>query len=1091
MISRTAKSHPLLRFCHLLLLSLLLCLWVLPGTGRSAVTVDIEPQSTAKGTSGKKGKIIREDPADDGSVLLVSKSEFLKAGLKDYHPRRMLQGKSSDISGDKMHLDALTKTVVKRSLDRNAQHIKNLESGVPKNRKATKKYRKITSALHSNPVRAGKIIAVANGSKTPVVLSKGGLQHVKGQALTQLKNQTAIQNELTRAHKNKARIVASHSRYRKTQRTAGFIGQVMSIWDARQNAYYYDEKTKKTSFSTSAYLTSAAMNLSGVAGFVSTYKEGQRATQEEYKRALDEYVAAGAKRDDPAVISKAWRRAVTKGVLVGVYNGAKCIPLAGDALNVFELSEATIGLVHDTLESERIIAENEVEQARQGRSAVSKLKTLFAQIKTKESEFKSLQKEAEAKGKRFALLNRQYIEVFNRLVTQGENLRSADSLLEAADKAKPYMDANRIATLKTDSEKMIQATATTVKLAKTTLENYQANGGDPGILNSSREELQQMLSSLTAYKGECDDIKTAIAPLLGGAEILEGAREQGQQISTDTALSNNLYKDGAALLREYRQLVTHAERLKREQDANLAKSKSLLSYFYRNGDPSTKTDLEIAFREAVQYTIDDYDIKKLNEGHKTVAIRFQGWREMASPTTDMPPDLAVLVNDARSLSPGIAENCEVLDRSIASTQDFLQQFTSPDGQFADTGSVGEVRATWDLKDKELYNISLADLKKQIQFRERGGAIRAGADLCGYQAYSYSSQIGNLLSGSVDKDVCARQVETGTTIIYDHMTGKKKKVKYTIWFTKSINHVSGWWPEYSQREARLQETFEDEVRNYNVQSITIKNAHDAFIGKLKEPLNNIVRGFAFNVPFDISISGWVDCRVGDDVRFSTRYKDPYDQKYWGLYFDLSKSKENLQERMQYWESQLNSEMAANLTAHMEVPAQMIAFTNKNFIRDVRPLFNGLSGYVLDLNGMRPNYGRQTHVLKKKWERNGGFTTTMRVSVTIDAKYPSTAESWNTLIRGMHERLQTRSQKYNMKRQIRKLDLSGADMAYGYLKTDTRTLKRRGHTIQAVHQNGSLKFIVKNVHVSITVSAGNLPPNEKIDIYAIARTILANF
>ena len=877
MILRTGNNQPPLHSCHLVLMILLLCLWMFPSTGRSAVTVEVAPQLTEKAPLvKKKGKLSKEDPADDGRVLLVSKSEFLKAGLKDYHPKRMLEGKSSDISGDKMHLDALTKNLVKGALDRNAQHIKDLQSGAVKNRKAIGKYRKITSALHSNPARASKIIAVANGSKTPVTLSEGGMKYVKEQAQTQLKNQNAIQKELAKAHKNKARIVAGHSRYRKTQRAAGVIGQIMSIWDARQNAYYYDEKTKKTSFSTSAYLKNAALNLSGVAGFVSIYNEGQNATKEEYEKALDEYVAAGGKRDDPAVISKAWRRAVTKGVLVGVYNGAKCIPLAGDALNVFELSEATIGLVHDTMESNRIIAENEVEQERQGRSAVSKLKALFAQIRTREAEFKRLQKESEAKGKRFALLNRQYIEVFNRLVIQGEDLRSTDSLLEAADKAKPYMDANRIAALKADSGKIILATATTVKLAKTTLNNYQANGGDPEILNSSREELQQMLTVLTAYKGECDDIKTAIDPLLGGGEIVDGAREQSQQISTDTALSNTLYKNGADLLREHRQLVTHAERLKSEQDAILAQSKSLLSYFYRNGDPTTKTDMEIAFRETVQYKIDEYDLRKLNEAHKTVAIKFQDWRKMASPTADMSPDLALLVSDARSLSPGIAENCQVLDRSIVSTQDFLAQLISPEGQFADTGSAGEVTARWDLKDKELYNISLAEIREQIQFRERGGAIRADADLCGYQAYSYSSQIGGLLSGAVDKDVCARQVETGTTTIYDRMTGKKKKEKYTIWYTKSIIHVGGWWPEYSEREVRQEETIEDEVKNYNVQAMTIGNAHKAFIGKLKKPLNNIVRGFAFNAPFYITINGWVDCRVGDDVRFSSRYKGPYDQ-----------------------------------------------------------------------------------------------------------------------------------------------------------------------------------------------------------------------
>ncbi|WP_153304811.1 hypothetical protein [Desulfocapsa sulfexigens] len=970
--------------------------------------------------------------------------------------KSLLTGKSTDVFSDTMHLDALTENLVKGKLDRNAQYIKKLQSEEKQNKQSIKKIRKILKAAKTNPTRFNNLVAAGNTSNSPVNHSKEGKQYIEKQAIAKLKQHNATQKALLEAKNTRSQIVAGHDTYKKVQKTGGVIGRVLSLWDAGQNSYYYDTETKETRFDTGTYLKNAAMNLSGLSGFVNAYQEGQK-----------------------------------KGVLVGVYNGAKCIPLASDALNVYELTESSIGIVHDTLESKRIIAENKDEQERQGQVAVSKLKTLFSQIKAKEAEFRRLQQESEEKIKNFDNITKQYTEVFNRSVAREQSLISADSLLEAADKARSFMDAERITTLRDDSEKMMLATATTIKLASTTLEHYQTNGGDPENLDKTIEELKQMVSVLTARKNECDVISSALSPLLGGGKALEGASEQNQQMAADSLIANELYQKGANQLKEHGNIIKRGKTLKIEQDTILAQSKQLLSYFYRNGDPKTKSDLEIAFRNVLQYKIDDYSLSKLDEKQDTISFEFSTWRKSTSITEEIPPDFAIFIQNATSLGSEIAGLGDSLGRSISTTQDFLERLSNPTVLTSDTSPATEKTNQQYLKDEKLFNLSIDDITKQIQFRERGGAIREHAELyCGYQAYKYS-ETGRLVFGSANKDLCAKELETGIITIVDRSYGKKKNVKYTIWYVKDVITVRGSWVDYYRKKMKLQETIENEIEDYNVQPIKIKNAHDAYIGKLKNPLHNEVRGFAFNFPFYMELDGWVDCIVGENGRFSTGSKDPYNPNLWDNYFgDSPQEKTKLQERMKYWDSRLNSEIADNLDAHMTIPAQMVAFTDKNFLKDVRPLFRGLDGFKGDAK-IHLSHEREYRTLKKRWEWGNNIHASITASVNISAEFPDSNESWGSAIQKMHKRLQENKEQYDNKGRIKKLNLPGTDLAYGYSETDSRPLQRGGRSIQAPTQVGNVIFIKKNVRVSIQVYASNIPPNERIDIFGIAQTIISNF
>ncbi len=593
---------------------------------------------TVSATPAKPG-LIQEDLKNheniqnDNTTLIVSKSEAFKAQVKDYNLKSLLSGKSTDAFSDTMHLDALTKNLVKGKLDRNKQYIKKLQSGSSQNKQNIKKVRKVLTAAKTNPTRSNKLIATGNTSNSPVAHSKSGKQYIENQALAKLNKHSANERALAKARSSNSKIVASHGRYKKVQKTGGIVGRVLSLWDAGQNAYYYDTKTKTTRFDTGLYLKNAAMNLSGLSGIVGAYKEGQK-----------------------------------KGWLVGAYQGAKCIPLASDALNVYELTESSIGVVYDTLQSNRIIAENKGEQKRQGQEAVAKLKKLFSQVKDKESEFKTLQKKSSDLRKHFADLNKQYITVFSRLVASEQNLTSSDALLKAAEKAKPFMDASRINALKTDSKKVLLATATTIKLANATRTHHHTAGDNPENLNRTVEELKQMVAMLSARKAECEEIQNAISPLLEGGEILEGAQKQNQLMAEDSQLSSQLYQQGRKLLQEHNDLIKKAKDLKTEQDTLLAQSKRLLSYYYRNGDPKTKTDLEIAFRDVVQYKIDDYSLGKLGEGQNTMTFTFRSWRKSITTSDESPPDVTTVVQAAIFFQPDIDDLCKTLDTNLTTAQ---------------------------------------------------------------------------------------------------------------------------------------------------------------------------------------------------------------------------------------------------------------------------------------------------------------------------------------------------------------------------------------------------------------------------------------
>jgi len=677
MITQMCKKQSLLYYCLRVLLVFIIAALLFPSMGFS-----------------RKYEQIQEDVKYDDSTYIINKNEGITGGW------------DKNFVGGKSDLDALTKNIVKRKLDRKSQYIKELKSGKKQNDLTMKKYRKFMSAAKTNPKRFNKMVSIANGSKSPVNHSKKGKQYIEKQLMEKLKQHTAIQKALSDTKKNQSRFVASHGRYKKAQKAAGAVGKIFSLWDAAQKSYYYDEKTKTTSFSPIAYVKNATLNLTGIASITGIYQAGEQAKQKEFEKALAEYEAASDKPLTVEQVMKAWDRGVRKGQMVAAYNGAKCIPLVGDLANVYELTDASIGVVYDTMESNRIIAENTEEQGQQGQDAVSKLKAFFAQIKAKEAEFKKIQKVSEDKIEKFTNFNKQYIEVFNRLVTQEQNLASTDSLLKAADQARPFLDADRIATLQDDSKKLMLATITTVKLAKTTLENYQANGGSPEGLNNSIEELKQMASALTIRKEECDAIKNAISPLLGEGDILEVAKEQNQQMTTDSSLANDLYQQGGKLLKEHHDLVQRGEKLKTEQDTILVDSKRALSYFYRNGDPTTKSDLDIAFRNVVQYKIDEYSLRKLNEKQNTITFKFRSWRKIVPTTAEISPDFSNLRQEASLFTPEIADLCEALDTSMATTQILFKHIF----ELKNTASIAPT-----IKQKEHAPKSTKNRKRRVYF----------------------------------------------------------------------------------------------------------------------------------------------------------------------------------------------------------------------------------------------------------------------------------------------------------------------------------------------------------------------------------------
>ncbi|MCK5686199.1 hypothetical protein KAJ27_18850, partial [bacterium] len=717
-------------------------------------------------------------------------------------------------------------------------------------------------------------------------------------------------------------------------------------------------------------------------------------------------------------------------------------------------------------------------------------------------EFKKVLQKSNDTIKNFNTLNRQYINIFNRSVEQETNLGSADSLLLAVDNAKPFMDATQIERLMADSEQMMSATATTIKLANSTFDNYQTNGGSPDQLTNTIKELERMVSVLSANRDECTGIENAISPLLGRGQILDTAKETNEQLTTNATLFNDIYIQGRNTLKENSLLVRKAVKLKAEQDTILGESKRSLSYFYRHGTPQTTSDLEIAFRQTLQYKIDDYDLKKLNSGHKTISIKFQDWRQIATVQKDYPPETINTIYNAETILPAITKLKEVLTEKIKIAKETIEKFNAPVKPDSIASTVrNDSSQTSTIQDKEFLTSTLKDIIKKITPSTRQDSQSPqsmhGYSICGFTFFKNNIEQARAIGNNPDSkpiplfyDGYRKLLEKGTiNIWYDNNgnnirdIGEEKQEPYWIWYHSKFYITGSWflWGDEEQTNSR----FKDYAKSMSEQSqFSNKNIAMGVTG-LSTRRDKTIVGNVYTTPFNLNARISVRAQVGKNTYFESAADNSseYYEKY----------RSNVLEKISFWETGRKEQLRNTMTCLMELPKEYVTLTEKYFYKNIQELSPEiqLGGFEIvrqkeSERTFSKEFRRKTPLENSNTKKNIVYSIHMKI-LKADLN-----DAWNTVLKDGDKRILANgsSSDHPWAMQVTGADITNATRVAKKTKHTKRTTTKKRISVPDFYVKERIFIRKANVFVRVLGSGSHMESPE-LETKQIAESILAKF
>ncbi|MBN1864666.1 MAG: hypothetical protein JW808_07170 [Victivallales bacterium] len=969
---------------------------------------------------------------------------------------------------DSLSLDNVVDVLKDRKTKENAGIVKKLGKDKVNAVKEGNLIKKKIKAAHSDPKRFNKLTG-GTGAKPATHAQKAYLTQELSNNAAKTKK---IDQKVKAVNQDTHKTNKGHQRYGKASKVVGSVGKVLSVYDAYQNSYEKGKDGKKV-FSKTKFFKNAVMNLSGVTGLSSAYTLGMEAKEKAFLKSLDEYEKAGMDITDPEIIYKALAKATGKALLVGAYEGAKCIPLAGDAINVYELTESSVGLVHDTLESNRIREENKQEQDRQAGASIAKFKAILSQARSCRNLYDKQVEQSKNLAGQFKKIRDQYVAVQNRDVKRKEKLADTDKIEKACKVAGPFLEPRYLQSLKDNSRELDRAAGATLKLAETTLDNHSKNP-DKAPLKHTGDELAEMLKTLLEYKEEFDKVLSVLQPLIGGNAVIDQSSALEQAAIEDALISANLMSNADDLVELHRSTVLKCQKLQTAQRQVKAQFDNAYNYFsIHSKDMGQHKRINDLKNEMIGVMINDYELKGLNEDASSMAADIKYWHEPIRPAEGMDPELAGIVVKAAETISDVAPLRDSLANRIEDIKAMIDRLENPDTMAGDSPSYADSKIPG-LSENQLANVTLDQLCGMIVQNMRNRKIsHPDSVVCGYKVYKPDSEEGKLISYN-NYDACAKLAEKGTTRIIDY-NGVKKTVPYSIWFMKELSWTRANWLDY-HHDFGYEDNLKRDKTNSDISEIRVENAEYAFIGIRRDSKAKIHHGRAYNRPFSSEVQIFVRCRVGDHLIFASNIWDT-SQDSWGNLLE----KEKIQGRMEHWMSRVDDEIIETLNANLALPAKLVQFTEKNFYRDVDPLFVDLPGFAVKKEGSTRNSSSRYYT--KEWDYGSKHKGKLSIKISICARFPKNDESWNSFLKSMPEYIgyDKRDSDFN---------LAGADFARMHWKDTPGQLRIGSQNIATHGCFGHLLFTKQNIHVSIWVHEGSrIPSSELISMTDIAQSILS--
>ncbi len=633
---------------------------------------------------------------------------------------------------------------------------------------------------------------------------KARMEHAKYQKSRDEKRIRELNSRLERENQKRSeKLAPKESTFEeRANRYLSNTGQYLSLFDAAKKSYYekeiLDKNGKPTGrteidFSWTAYGYHSMMNLTGLCGITGTFSAASKAKKDKLDEIMEEYRRKGQKVT-PKMFHDALLRASATGLLVGIYNGAKCVRTVGDIISTGELIYESGMLVHDTIVSNRIQAENKKIQKEQNTDARARLEAKFKEYKDYRKEFEDIQRDCEVLGKQIQLQRKQFIELFKHSAELQKEMAPADQLADADRTAAPFMQKGWVEKLQQDTNTLIHSVEATEKLADMTMDS-----GNSDALKKTAAELSAMVDTLESYRQECSDAQKALMPLAQGqATMLKSNELAGQAVQNTNGLMDAI-TTANDLFKIYGEKIKQARKLRRDQDQVMDKCRRLLSYFHRERGDSMRIQLDTMLQETLQYKIDDYALNKLDQQYGSIAFAMRDFRTDAVYIPEgLPPELAEGIVLAQKLTPELAKLQGLIDTAITSARMTMARLDAaaakPDIQMADTrirSSQDTAGATYGSRD--FSNMSLKSVASEVSFTAKNKKPADGEGKLGFVFHTRDNNQDHQRWDDPDSkpiyyDTFRKLLEKGSITIWTDTNadnkkdaGEEKVVPYWIWY----------------------------------------------------------------------------------------------------------------------------------------------------------------------------------------------------------------------------------------------------------------------------------------------------------------------
>ena len=248
------------------------------------------------------------------------------------------------------------------------------------------------------------------------------------------------------------------------------------------------------------------------------------------------------------------------------------------------------------------------------------------------------------------------------------------------------------------------------------------------------------MADLENYKRYCDEAGKTLEPLLNGTTTLNKSNNALEESLTDSVISGDLYEDARELVDEQRKILDNAKLLRERQPEIMATAKRAMRYYFMNGDQDTRDEIEMMFRDAKQYEIQKYNIKKLAQKLNTITFEFNRLRGATTIPEGLDPAIEDSLKQAARDLPILKDLSAELDAKIATAKAMINRLNNTEAPETEERIVvakdkQRDSASVNLSESDFSSLSSNDIAASAAFVKKQTTPKNGETRLGFTYYA--------------------------------------------------------------------------------------------------------------------------------------------------------------------------------------------------------------------------------------------------------------------------------------------------------------------------------------------------------------------